>query len=91
MPTIAVEFVSAGRRNRERDYTDKRREYLEAGVVEYWIIDRFGRRLTSVHNDSAGQQEVVVPEEGVYRSPLLPGFELVLAPLLAVADQWARG
>ena len=41
IPTIAVEFVSAGRRNRERDYVDKRREYMEAGVVEYWIIENF--------------------------------------------------
>jgi Uma2 family endonuclease len=91
VPTIAVEFVSAGRRNRERDYTDKRREYLEVGVAEYWIIDRFARRLTVVRNDPAGAQETVVPEDGVYRSPLLPGFELALAPLLAVADRWAEG
>ncbi|HKI36077.1 MAG TPA: Uma2 family endonuclease [Gemmataceae bacterium] len=89
VPTVAVEFVSAGRRNRERDYTDKRQEYMEVGVVEYWIIDRFARRLTVVRNDPAGPQEVIVPEDGTYRTPLLPGFELALAPLLAVADQWA--
>ena len=89
VPTIAVEFVSAGRRNRERDYIDKRREYLEAGVVEYWIIDRFARRLTAVRNDPAGPQDAIVPEEGVHRTPLLPGFELTLAPLLAAADHWA--
>ena len=27
LPTIAVEFVSAGRRSRQRDYVDKRQEY----------------------------------------------------------------
>jgi Uma2 family endonuclease len=90
VPTIAVEFVSAGRRNRERDYIDKRSEYLEAGVAEYWIIDRFARRLTVVRNDPAGPQEVIIPEGGTYRTSLLPGFELELAPLLAVADRWAE-
>jgi Uma2 family endonuclease len=90
VPTIVVEFVSAGRRNRERDYVDKRREYMEVGVQEYWIIDRFARRLTVVRNDPAGQQELLISEEGVYRTPVLPGFELALAPLLAVADRWAE-
>jgi hypothetical protein len=33
---------------------------------------------------------VIVPEDGTYRTPLLPGFELELAPLLAVADRWAE-
>jgi Uma2 family endonuclease len=32
LPTIAVEFVSAGRRNAQRDYVDKRKEYLKAGI-----------------------------------------------------------
>jgi Uma2 family endonuclease len=90
VPTIAVEFVSAGRRNRERDYTAKRREYMEVGVGEYWIIDRFQRRMTVVRNDPAGPQETIVPESGTYTTPRLPGFELRLADVLAVADAWAR-
>jgi Uma2 family endonuclease len=90
VPTIAVEFVSAGRRNRERDYTDKRHEYMEVGLGEYWIIDRFQRRMTVVRNDPAGPQETVVPENGTYTTRLLPGFELRLADVLAVADAWAR-
>src|SRR5262249_35738801 len=35
IPTIVVEFVSSGRRNWRRDYVEKRREYLDAGVLEY--------------------------------------------------------
>jgi hypothetical protein len=30
----------------------------------------------------------VVREKDVYRTPLLPGFELPLAQLLALADDW---
>src|SRR6266852_315654 len=42
-PTIVAEFVSASRRDRQRDCTEKRREYMDVGIVEYWIINRFRR------------------------------------------------
>jgi Uma2 family endonuclease len=85
VPTIVVEFVSEGKRSRVRDYREKRAEYLAAGIREYWIIDRFKRTLTICR---VGCADVVVPEGEVYRTPFLPGFELPLALLLAVADRW---
>jgi Uma2 family endonuclease len=47
-PTIIVEFVSSGKRARQRDYEEKRDEYLAIGVKEYWIIDRF-ERFDDIH------------------------------------------
>ena len=88
VPAIAVEFVSPARRDRRRDYEEKRREYQEAGVVEHWIIDRFLRIMTVYRSSSEGLIEVVISEQGTYQTPLLPGFELHLARLLAVADRW---
>ena len=86
-PTIAVEFVSAGKRDRQRDYVIKRKEYLAAGLAEYWIIDRFRRVLTVFRSQQGSVEELVIREGDVYRSsPLLPGFELPLASLLAVSD-----
>jgi Uma2 family endonuclease len=90
LPAIAVEFVLAARRDRQRDYVEKRREYMEAGIAEYWIIDRFRRTLTVVRNQPGGPQETVVRENETYQPPLLPGFELPLAHLLAVADSWPQ-
>ncbi len=87
-PTIVGEFVSQARRDRQRDYVDKRQVYMEVGVAEYWIIDRFRRIMTVARNHSDGPQEIVVRENDTYRPPLLPGFELPLARLLAVADTW---
>lgn len=84
-PTIVVEFVSAGKRSRLRDYVEKRQEYMELGVSEYWLIDRFRRTLTVYKTD---ERELVIQENQSYRTPLLPGFELPLANLLAVADRW---
>jgi Uma2 family endonuclease len=85
-PTIAIEFVSASKRDFQRDYIDKRDEYLRAGVLEYWIIDRFRRRMTVVRGGADPMTEIVITEQDTYTTPLLPGFELPLAQLLAVAD-----
>ncbi len=85
-PTIAVEFVSAGKRNRHRDYVIKRNEYLELGIVEYWIVDRFQRTMTVHRNLPGGAIPIVIAEGEVYQTPLLPGFELPLAELLDASD-----
>jgi len=88
VPTIAVEFVSKSRRDRVRDYEEKRREYLALGVAEYWIIDRFRRVLTVYRQPPAEPAEQVIAADGTYRTPLLPGFGLPMARLLKVADDW---
>jgi Uma2 family endonuclease len=89
-PSILVEFVSPGRVAWLRDYEQKRREYLGAGAVEYWVIDRF-RRLMTVHRATAsGFSEQVVPADGTYQTDRLPGFELPLARLLELSDRWGR-
>ena len=88
VPTIAVEFVSKSRRDWLRDYVEKRREYLALGVAEYWLFDRFQRIMTIFRNPPAEPAEQVVDAAGTYRTPLLPGFDLPLADLLAVADDW---
>lgn len=84
-PTIAVEFVSRSRRDRHRDYVEKRQEYRDAGVQEYWIVDRFRRQMTVSFADGS---ERIVAEGEVYATPRLPGFALTLADLLAAADRW---
>lgn len=86
IPTIAIEFVSAGKRNAIRDYETKRDEYLSVGVVEYWIIDRFRRALT-VHRKSA-KKPIVVGEFETYETKLLPGFVLHLDEIMVAADGW---
>lgn len=91
VPAIVVEFVSKARRDRFRDYEEKRRQYVNLGVMEYWIIDRFRRTMTVFRRDPAGpgaETVITVAESDTYRTDLLPGFELPLGRLLAVADRW---
>lgn len=86
-PTIVVEFVSAGRRNWQRDYIEKRDESLSLGIREYWIIDRF-QRIMTVYRSGNNTEQQIIQENETYRPELLPGFELPLAELLATADRW---
>jgi Uma2 family endonuclease len=71
---ICIEIVSPG--SIARDQGVKLGEYERGGVGEYWIIDslheeaRFFRRLD-------GRFIAQTPDaDGVYRTPLLPGFGL---------------
>lgn len=84
IPTIAIEFVSKSRRDRRRDYEEKRDEYRMLGIREYWVIDRFRRQLTVFRGD----EEIVLNEADHYHPPLLPGFELPLAKILQFADRY---
>jgi Uma2 family endonuclease len=88
VPTIVTDFVSAGKRDRQRDYEEKRDEYLAAGVREYWVIDRFKRTLTVFTRHGRKVRKRLVRESQTYTPNLLPGFELPLPRLFAVADSW---
>jgi Uma2 family endonuclease len=90
VPTIVAEFVSAGKVNQERDYIVKRAEYREIGVRQYWVIDRFKRTLTVYTFGGEQDEERVIAEGTTFETPLLPGFELDLKRLLALADRWAK-
>ncbi|MGH7127951.1 MAG: Uma2 family endonuclease, partial [Planctomycetaceae bacterium] len=80
----AIEFVSKRSRDRRRDFIEKRQEFAEVGIEEYWVIDRFRRRMTVFRGMT---EEITVAEQDIYRTDLLPGFELPLARLLAIADR----
>jgi Uma2 family endonuclease len=88
-PTIVIEFVSQRKRDWERDYETKRDEYRAIGVKEYWVIDRFRRTLT-VFFGTGRVDKRVYRERQTYTTPHLPGFELPLARLLALADRWKK-
>jgi len=89
LPSIAVEFVSRGRRSQKRDYVDKRKDYSKAGIKEYWIIDRFQRTMTVIRYKSTGEEVIVIRDNETYEPPFLPGFKVPLADILAAADRIA--
>src|SRR5262249_30341408 len=90
-PTIVVEFVSAGKRDRQRDYEEKRDEYMALGVHEYWIFDRFERTLTVFFRKDDKVKKRVLRGHQKYKTDLLPGFELLLERLFALTEPWQEG
>ena len=87
VPSIIVEFVSAGKRNWTRDYEEKRDQFLSIEVAEYWVFDRFARTLTVFKPGSPEVIKSVYEEDATYQSELLPGFDLALSELFACVDQ----
>jgi Uma2 family endonuclease len=87
-PTIAVEFVSRRKRDRVLDYETKCNEYQKAKVREYWIIDRFQKIMTAHILENGKYRKKVIHARHTYHTQLLPGFDLPIAKLFQMADQW---
>jgi Uma2 family endonuclease len=73
-PDLAVEIVSP--ESIDRDYEQKRKQYQDAGVPEYWIVDEIEQKVTLLQLDARGKYREVRPRKGVLRSRVLPGFWL---------------
>ena len=76
-PDLVIEVVSP--ENRRHDWEVKRREYAQAGIPEYWIVDPEERkvvvfRLQEDHYEVHGEYS----EGAVISSPTLPGFSLAV-------------
>ena len=87
-PTIAVEFVSEGEQNRQRDYESKRDEYRSIGVREYWIFDRFERTMTVHQFERSRAVTKKFSTRQTYTTALLPGFKLPIGKLIKLAERW---
>ncbi len=80
-PDIVIEVVSKG--GERRDYDEKRDDYLAAGVRLYWIVDPRRRTITVLTRQGDAWSEQVLDEHAALTTPLLPGFELPLARVIA--------
>ena len=78
-PAIVIEVVSPS--SVERDYQEKRREYLAAGVTEYWIVDPAERKVLVLRRRGDVWAEHVVPAGDTYTTGLLPDFVLETSQL----------
>jgi Uma2 family endonuclease len=85
-PDLVIEVVSHGRRAKIRDYEEKREEYLDLGIREYWIVDPEERQVTILNRtEDQGQvswSECIFAGVELIKSALLPGFQA------AVSDLW---
>lgn len=83
IPDIVVEVVSPG--SEERDYVEKRQEYLAFGVREYWIIDAQKQEMLVLRRRGGRWVERAVRPPEVYETRLLPGLEFSCAQVFEAA------
>lgn len=85
-PDIAMEVLSAGRRNEERDLALKLDQYSRHGVQEYWILD-WRERTVRVYRRAEAALRLVATlrEDDALASPLLPGLSIALPDLFPPA------
>jgi Uma2 family endonuclease len=82
-PDLVAEVVSAS--SKRRDCQEKRQDYLDYGVREYWIVDPLLRQLTRLERQGEGANaawaERVFRDADVIESGLLPGLAITVADL----------
>jgi Uma2 family endonuclease len=86
LPQIIVDF--AYKRNDNREHHWRCQHFRQSKTQEYWIIDHFERTMTIHILDEGKLPKKMLHARQTYRTKLLPGFELPLARLFALADQW---
>jgi len=57
-PCMAVEVVSPGKRNHDRDYNNKLAQYEAIGIDIYWIIDRQAQRVVVFELEQSGYEKI---------------------------------
>ena len=78
-PAIAVEVVSPGQVNRDRDYRYKHTEYAARGIAEYWIVDPETRQIMLCQWVNGQYEDTVYQGAEPIQSTLVPGFALTTA------------
>jgi len=74
---LVVEVVSGDESDRHRDLVEKRAEYADARIPEYWIVDPVERRITVLALRDGGYVEHCVAEDGA----IAPGSPYALSKL----------
>lgn len=82
-----LEIVSPGQLNRDRDLIEKRRDYAQAQIPEYWIVDPVEETVTvlSLNGQSYRVHGEFTPGT-VATSPLLPKFQIDVTELFKSAQ-----
>ena len=80
-PILAVEVVSPGKINRDRDYRYKRSEYAARGIQEYWIVDPEFEQVTVLSLVDGLYEEAIFKGEQLIDSDVVTQLSLTSAQL----------
>jgi Uma2 family endonuclease len=84
---LAIEILSPGTQNRERDLSEKRAEYAAGGIPEYWIVDPEQQTITVLALDAAEYRVHGAFRTGdIATSVLLSGFSVDVRECFAATE-----
>ena len=85
-PRLVVEVVSSSdtdKASRDRDYVEKRQEYAQRGIAEYWIIDPLAAAVLVLTLVDGAYEEQTFVGDAQLVSAAFPELELTAAQVLA--------
>ena len=80
---LAIEIVSPGVEQIERDYTDKTIEYQNTGIPEYWIVDPIEQKITVLVLKDGSYVKTVFTEDMAIASLTFPQLKLTTTQVLS--------
>ncbi|MBD1846809.1 Uma2 family endonuclease [Cyanobacteria bacterium FACHB-63] len=81
-PMLVVEIVSPEETNRSRDYINKRKQYENRGIPEYWIVDPQSQVVMVLQLEAGAYQEIgAFQDDRAIRSLAFPSLHLTPAQL----------
>jgi Uma2 family endonuclease len=84
-PAIAIEIVSPGQTNRDRDYRYKRTEYAARGIYEYWIVDPQLKQITICTLDKGQYEDVIFRGSDPIVSAAAPSLSITVNQVFNVS------
>ena len=80
---LAVEVVSPGTEQIERDYTDKATEYQNTGITEYWIVDPIEQKITVGVLKNGSYSKTVFASDEAIASNVFPQLKVTANEILS--------
>jgi Uma2 family endonuclease len=85
-PVMVVEVVSpyksTGDTNYRRDYIDKRKQYAQRGIPEYWIVDPTAQQVSILILTGGTYQESTFVGEQTINSAIFPKLSVTASSVL---------
>ena len=79
---LAVEVVSPGAEQIERDYVEKVAEYQNSGIGEYWIVDPIEQKITVLVLEKEGYGKSVFVGSQAISSVIFPQLSVTAGEIL---------
>ncbi len=79
---VIIEVVSPGKEGQKRDYIDKKNEYQDKKIPEYWIVDPQGNKISILSLVNSEYEVNGFTDNQIIVSKTFPNLELTVEQIL---------